>query len=137
MTSDFSARARQYQDALYEVLAGEGTTVSDGEPLATLNGLLDRCLPLAREDPIAIQALDAVASFAERPGLDDGLVAFLQDLLEAPPPAPPILESLARTFPGITADNLEDAIVELHRLLQDELERNNGAAHLRREADDA
>ena len=76
MTSDFSARARQYQDALYEAFAGDATAVSDAEPLTVLNGLIGRCRLLAFEDPIAMQALDALASFAERPSL----VAALSDV---------------------------------------------------------
>ncbi len=73
MTSDFSARSRQYQDALYEALAGESTTVSDAEPLSMLSRLLERCRPLAAEGPIAAQALDAISSFAERPSLEAAL----------------------------------------------------------------
>ncbi|HEU0075045.1 MAG TPA: hypothetical protein VFS30_13665 [Dehalococcoidia bacterium] len=73
MTADFSARTRQYQDALYEALAGDETAVSDAEPLSILSGLLERCRPLAIEDSIAVQALDALGSFAERPGLEAAL----------------------------------------------------------------
>ncbi len=73
MTSDFSTRARQYQDALYEVLAGDKTAVSDAEPLAILGRLIDRCRPLAFEDSIAVQALDALSSFAECPTLEAAL----------------------------------------------------------------
>lgn len=73
MTSDFSARSRQYQEALYEALAGEATAVSDAEPLTILGGLIERCRPLAFEDSIAVQALDALASFAERPSLEAAL----------------------------------------------------------------
>jgi hypothetical protein len=62
--------------------------------------------------------------------LDDGLIAFLQDLLDAPPPAATLLDALARTYPEITADNLEDAVVEFRLLLQEELQRNNGTLHL-------
>jgi hypothetical protein len=73
MTSDFSARSRQYQDALYEALAGEDPGVSDAEPLMVLTGLIDRCRPLAIEDTMATQALDALTLIASRPGVDAAL----------------------------------------------------------------
>jgi hypothetical protein len=65
--------------------------------------------------------------------LDDGLIAFLEELLESPPPSATLLDSLARTFPEITAENLEDAVVEFRLLLREELERNNGSVHLQAE----
>jgi hypothetical protein len=71
--SEHSARSRQYQDALYEVLAGEATAASDADPMTTLSGLIERCRPLAFEDNIAMQALEALSSFAERPTLDAAL----------------------------------------------------------------
>ena len=71
MTSEqHSSRARQYQDALYEALAGEGTAVSDADPLTILNTLLERCRFLAVEDPLAMQALEALTAFAQRPSLE-------------------------------------------------------------------
>jgi hypothetical protein len=71
--SEHSARARQYQDALYEALAGDQAAVSDAEPLVLLSDLLHRCRPLAIEDSMAMQALEALSSFAERPSLESAL----------------------------------------------------------------
>jgi Family of unknown function (DUF6079) len=73
MTSEHSSRARQYQDALYEALAGDETAVSDAEPLALLTGLLDRCRSLALEDTMAMQAVDALSMVASRPSLEAAL----------------------------------------------------------------
>jgi Family of unknown function (DUF6079) len=73
MSSEHSSRARQYQDALYEALAGDETTVSDAEPLALLTALIERCRPLALEDTIATQAIDALALVANRPSLEAAL----------------------------------------------------------------
>jgi hypothetical protein len=67
--------------------------------------------------------------------LDDGLIAFLQDLLDSPPPTATMLDSLARTFPEVTAANLEEVVGEFRLLLQEELQRNNGTLHLRPEDD--
>ncbi len=73
MTAEFSSRSRQYQEALYEALAGEGNAISEADPLMLLGGLLGRCRPLAQEDSIALQALDALSSFSERPSLEAAL----------------------------------------------------------------
>jgi len=70
---EHSARARQYQDALYEALTGDETAASDAEPLAVLGGLLHRCRPFALEDSMAMQALEALSTFAERPSLEAAL----------------------------------------------------------------
>jgi hypothetical protein len=73
MTSEHSSRARQYQDALYEALAGDETAVSDAEPLALLTSLIDRCRLLAIEDTMAMQAIDALQLVASRPSLEAAL----------------------------------------------------------------
>jgi len=73
MTSDHSSRSRQYQDALYEALAGDANAVSDAEPLVILNGLIERCRPLALEDTMAMQAVDALSLIARRPNLEAAL----------------------------------------------------------------
>jgi hypothetical protein len=69
--------------------------------------------------------------------LDDGLTAFLRDLLDSPEPAVTLVDQLARTFPEITPANLDDAVGEFRILLQDELDRNNGRLQIRRDDDDA
>ena len=73
MTAEFSSRSRQYQEALYEALADEGRSISDADPITLLSGLLGRCRPLAQEDAIALQALDALSSFSERSSLEAAL----------------------------------------------------------------
>jgi hypothetical protein len=67
--------------------------------------------------------------------LDDGLVAFLRDLLETPEPATTILDQLAASHPEITAENLDNALAELRRLFEEELRRNNGRLPLARAPD--
>jgi hypothetical protein len=62
--------------------------------------------------------------------LDDGLIAFLEDLLETPAASPGVLDSLARSFPEITATNLDDAVSAFRLLVQHELQRGDGSVHL-------
>jgi len=73
MTADFSARSRQYQDALYEALAGGQTAVGDADPLQLLGSLVDRCRPLTIEAETASQALDALATVARQSSLEAAL----------------------------------------------------------------
>ncbi|HLG10482.1 MAG TPA: hypothetical protein VI876_01880 [Dehalococcoidia bacterium] len=69
--------------------------------------------------------------------LDEGLVAFLRDLLETPEPATTLLDQLATSYPEITAANLEEALAELRILIQEELRRNDGRLPLTRPDTDA
>ncbi|HWC28868.1 MAG TPA: hypothetical protein VG845_02190 [Dehalococcoidia bacterium] len=62
--------------------------------------------------------------------LDDGLTAFLRELLETPEPASNLLADLAASYPEITAANLEEALGELRILIQAELRRNDGTLRL-------
>jgi hypothetical protein len=113
-----SQQARLAQRVVNRLLARPGRAGSDR---------LDRFIEVVQASDLA--GLAAV--------LDDGLIAFLQDLLDSPPPTVTLLDSLARTFPEITASNLEDAVAEFRLLLQEELQRSNGTAQLRPENPDA
>ncbi len=73
MASDFSARSRQYQDALYEAFTGSQTAVADADPLHLLATLIDRCRPLVIEAEHAGGALDALAIVAAQATLEAGL----------------------------------------------------------------
>jgi hypothetical protein len=54
--------------------------------------------------------------------LDEGLIDFLRELLDAPS-AENVLAQLALRFPEITASNLDAAVGEFRLLLQDALSR--------------
>ena len=71
--SEHSARAQQYQDALFEAFAGDATAIADAEPLTVLSGMIQRCRPLAIEDTMAIQVLDVLEPIAGKPGLEVAL----------------------------------------------------------------
>jgi hypothetical protein len=111
-------QARLAQRVVSRLLARPGRAGSDR---------LDRFIEVVQASDLA--GLAAV--------LDDGLMAFLRDLLESPEPATTLVDQLARSYPEITAANLEDAVGEFRLLLRDELERQNGHVYLRRPGDDA
>jgi hypothetical protein len=69
--------------------------------------------------------------------LDEGLTAFLRDLLETPEPTTTLLDQLAASYPELTAANLDEALSELRTLIQEELRRNNGRLPLTRPDTDA
>jgi hypothetical protein len=110
-------QARLAQRVVTRLLARTGRAGSDR---------LDRFIEV-------VQAADLTGLAAV---LDDGLMAFLEDLLDSPAPTTTLLDSLARTFPEITASNLEDVVVEFRLLLQEEVQRNNGTLHLGRDGQD-
>jgi hypothetical protein len=54
--------------------------------------------------------------------LDDELIAFLRELLSAPPPrGTSLLENLLRAYPEVSEESLEAAVAEFRRLLAQEL----------------
>ena len=63
--------------------------------------------------------------------LDDEVIAFLRGLLAEPAPSSDALERLTRTFPEISADNLDAALAELRRSLEAELSAGGGRLSLR------
>jgi hypothetical protein len=83
MSSDYSSRARLYRDALYDALIEGGSQASDGEPLAVLGLIVERCRGAAGEDPTAAGALDAFEAILRRQALDDA-VSEAASLFESP-----------------------------------------------------
>jgi hypothetical protein len=63
--------------------------------------------------------------------LDDALVDFLRELLEAPPAEPDVLQRLSAAFPEVTAASLDATVAEFRRLLEDGLAREGGRLRLR------
>jgi len=53
--------------------------------------------------------------------LDDTLVGFIEDLLSPPAAAGDVLAELAAAFPEVTAETVDAAVAELHRLLLESL----------------
>ena len=78
MTSDFSSRAGQYEEALTQATAG-----IDAEPLQALALLLNQAPSLAAGDETASAALDALAGVAARNDKTDALSAAAS-LFESP-----------------------------------------------------
>ena len=62
--------------------------------------------------------------------LDEGLVAFLRDLLETPEARLDILDRLARAYPEVDAANLDAVASEFRALLREELARGGGRLRL-------
>jgi hypothetical protein len=65
--------------------------------------------------------------------LDDGLLAFLDDLLLEPEPRVNLIDRLGRDFPELTAANLEAAVAAFRVLAEDELARGGGRIAIGRE----
>jgi hypothetical protein len=91
----------------------------------------------ARDDRLqrfaaAVQAAD-LASLAQ--SLDEGMLAFLEDLLSTPEPRVNLLDRLAGEFPEVTDESLEAAVAAFRVLMQDELRRGGGRVVISREDD--
>jgi hypothetical protein len=63
--------------------------------------------------------------------LDEGLMAFLRELLDAPEPSNNLVDRLAVSYPEITAANLDEAMGALRLIIQEELRANHGRLQLR------
>lgn len=129
-----SADARRVQHAIERGLASQQARLAQrvvsrllARPERAGNDRLDKFIEV-------VQAADLTGLAAV---LDDGLIAFLQDLLDSPTPSTILLDQLALTFPEIRGDNVESAVGEFRRLLHEELERNGGRLRLRYQEPDA
>jgi hypothetical protein len=136
-----------------------GYRLGDTAPVETLNttliaverGLATQCTRLhqrivvrllahtgsARDDRLqrfaaAVQAAD-LAGLAQ--SLDEGMLAFLEDLLATPEPRVNLLDRLAGEFPEVTDESLEAAVAAFRVLMQDELRRGGGRVVISREDD--
>jgi hypothetical protein len=58
--------------------------------------------------------------------LDEGLLAFIDDLLETPEPRTNLIERLAREHPEVTSENLDVVVESFRRMAAEELARNSG-----------
>jgi hypothetical protein len=83
MSSDYTARARLYRDALFDALAGEERAASDADPLSVLTSILYRCREVAGDDVTTTGAIDAFEAILARGSVDD-VVSEAASLFESP-----------------------------------------------------
>ena len=83
MASDPGPRAREFQDALYESLAGGSTGVRDADPLLLLERLTDAAMALAGENNTAIDTLSRLRGVAAA-GEVGAALAAAADRFETP-----------------------------------------------------
>ena len=62
--------------------------------------------------------------------LDEGMLGFLDDLLDAPEPRINLIERLSREHPEITPENLDAAVESFRRIAVDEVARNGGRVRI-------
>ncbi|HWO72012.1 MAG TPA: hypothetical protein VNN21_00470 [Dehalococcoidia bacterium] len=67
--------------------------------------------------------------------LDEGLIAFLRDLLDAPEARFDVLARLAREYPEVESVNLESVVSRFRALLEEELGRAGGRFRLAADGD--
>ena len=80
MSSDYTSRARLFQDALHDALIDAG---HEGDPLALLGAMIERCRAAAGDDETASGALDAFDAVVRR-GSIDYAVSEATSLFESP-----------------------------------------------------
>jgi len=83
MSSDYSARARLFRDALYDAMASDEQAVSDADPLTVLTAILDRCRAISADDETAGGAVNAFDAIVARAPVDDAL-SEAASLFESP-----------------------------------------------------
>lgn len=69
--------------------------------------------------------------------LDEGLVEFLDDVLQTPEPRVNLIDRLARDYPEVTHERLDEVVEAFRALMQDELQRGGGRIVIGREDSDA
>ena len=124
------ADARRVRQAIERGLAGQQARLAQ----RVVSRLLSR--PLAGEEARLARFIEVVQA-SDLAGLahvlDDALVDFLRGLLEAPDAEDDVLRRLAAAYPEVTDANLDAAVAEFRRLLQDDIARGGGHLRLSRE----
>jgi hypothetical protein len=69
--------------------------------------------------------------------LDEGLLEFLGDMLQAPEPRINLIDRLAEDYPEVTSDRLDEVVAAFRTLVEDELQRGGGRVVIGREEDGA
>ena len=118
------------RQAIERGLAGQQARLAQ----RVVSRLLSR--PLAGEEARLARFIEVVQA-SDLAGLahvlDDALVDFLRGLLEAPDAEDDVLRRLAAAYPEVTDANLDAAVAEFRRLLQDDIARGGGHLRLSRE----
>jgi hypothetical protein len=65
--------------------------------------------------------------------LDDGMIDFLEDVLQAPEPRVNLIDRLAEAYPEVTEDSVEAVVSAFRSLVRDELQRSGGRVVIGRE----
>jgi hypothetical protein len=65
--------------------------------------------------------------------LDEGLLAFLEDVLATPEPRLNLIDRLAQDFPEVTDESLDALVAAFRALVKDELQRGGGRVVIGRE----
>jgi hypothetical protein len=118
-----AAEAEQVSSAIDAALAMQMARLQQrvvgrlrAQPVGRNGGNVDRFVE-------AVQTSD-VAGLAQV--LDEGLVGFIEDVLDTPEPRVNLIDRLAREHPEVTTDNLAAVVESFRRIAAEELAQNGG-----------
>jgi hypothetical protein len=77
-----------------------------------------------------VQAIEARDSAALAQVLDEGLLGFIEDLLDTPEPRVNLIARLAHEHPEVTPDNLDAVVESFRRIAAEEVARNGGRVRI-------